>query len=202
MGGINHTWALNHPYHKVSLGNWWRFDHVWKPLSRKNESNEEKSHFGLCLKILSLWWCSWGVWETTSYTPMKLKMFVSVTGAPGFMSVRLCDQKSEIIAPYLPGTPTFFPRSFGALLRINRWVWSPLWTPIHFTNTRKSLEGKTVETVQPTNKTIWVMDTKWPADTATNTWQPQGPTTSSLDWQSLALSSGQMWHGSSSVLSL
>ena len=59
--GIKNTHARNYPYHKVSLGNWLRFNHVWKPLSRKNENNEEKSHFGLCLKILSLWWCSWGV---------------------------------------------------------------------------------------------------------------------------------------------
>ena len=36
----------------------------------KKERKEEKSHFGLCPKILSLWWCSWGVWETTSYPPI------------------------------------------------------------------------------------------------------------------------------------
>ena len=53
----------------------------------KYERNEEKSHFDLCPKILSQWWCSWGVWETTSYTPIKLKMFVLVTDAPGSVSV-------------------------------------------------------------------------------------------------------------------
>ena len=55
----------------------------------KEREKRKKSHFGLCPKILSPWWCSWGVWETTSYPPIELRLFVSVTDAPGFMSVKL-----------------------------------------------------------------------------------------------------------------
>ena len=55
----------------------------------KKREKRKKSHFGLCPKILSLWWCSWGVWETTSYPSIELRLFVLVTDAPGFVSVGL-----------------------------------------------------------------------------------------------------------------
>ena len=68
----------------------------------KKREKRKKSHFGLCPKILSLWWCSWGVWETTSYPPIELRLFVLVTDAPGFVSVRLYkNHRALMVMPLL-----------------------------------------------------------------------------------------------------
>ena len=45
VGGINNTQALSHPIHNVSLGNWWRFDHVWKQLFQKKQEKNRKFTF-------------------------------------------------------------------------------------------------------------------------------------------------------------
>ena len=44
-GGINHTRALNHPYHNVSLGNWWRFEHIYQPLLQRYKRKRGKITF-------------------------------------------------------------------------------------------------------------------------------------------------------------
>ena len=141
---------------------------VWSCMEaavKKNESNEEKSHFGLCLKILSLWWWSWGVWETTLYTPMKLKMFVSVTGAPGFMSVRLRDQKSEIIAPYcglsIPSPPTDPSQKYYLSLKIFLKV-------VFFSDSQVCQRCHLYDVIfSETQKTCWVLlswpELRWPS---------------------------------------
>ena len=73
---------------------------MYRSRCQEKMKEKRKSHIlAFVQKTLSLWWCSWGVWETTTYPPIKLKLFVSVTGSPGFVSEKLCDQKSEIIAP-------------------------------------------------------------------------------------------------------
>ena len=67
---------------------------------KKKREKREKSHIlAFVQKFCHYGGVRGGVWETTSYPPIKLKLFVSVTGAPGFVSEKLCDQKSEIIAP-------------------------------------------------------------------------------------------------------
>ena len=103
-------------------------------VQKKNERNEEKSQFGLCPKILSQWWCSWGVWETTSYTPIKLKMFVSVTDAPGSVSVRFFENHRALIQTGSSDERIPHRTSYGVFLRNSYFVmWFRVW-PEHQRN--------------------------------------------------------------------